>query len=225
MWYTITAIFAVVLILTFHKESYEARKTRIPLYVINLKRRPDRLRRFAENVGRMDWHIVEAVDGRDVDLNGIRTRLTKGEIGCFLSHLKALDIISRGDDNYAIVLEDDGFLPFPKSHAQIQSVLSESSDTTFGAIALGCNAFSSANARRVTNRLYQFDASYDLYGAHAILYSKQGARAYLDDALANGFKEPYDLWLSRSRAANLLVAYPPIATVQNIRDSDTQKTR
>jgi GR25 family glycosyltransferase involved in LPS biosynthesis len=91
-------------------------------YVINLKRRPDRLERFNKEVGQqLRLTVVEAVDGELLDLDdptlrsnvnpwnwtNLPEKSLRGVIGCCLSHLKCYDLISKGDDPYAFVFEDD----------------------------------------------------------------------------------------------------------------------
>jgi glycosyl transferase family 25 len=199
------------------------RDTHIPLYVINLEKRPDRLRQFATRNRKVRWQRIDAVDGRNVDLGGVRTKLTKGEVGCFLSHIKALDVIARGQDDFAIVLEDDASITFPESFPIIERLLAEALAVMpgFGAIALGYNAFP-GKTKRITNTLYASDRSSDMYGAQAILYSRRGAAALVAAAHSKGFSDPYDLWISRTNAIDLLIAHPSLSTVQNYMDSDTQ---
>lgn len=93
-------------------------------YVINLKKRQDRLERFQNEIGKqltdINIEVIEAVDGSTLDLtdpnliNDVSTlirdfpdKILKGIIGCCLSHLKCYDIISKRDDKYAIIFEDD----------------------------------------------------------------------------------------------------------------------
>ena len=70
--------------------------------VINLKDREDRLKLFRSCNPKIDFEVVSAVDGKQVsylkilelgfDVNHdwidplLNTPLTKGEVGCFLSH-------------------------------------------------------------------------------------------------------------------------------------------
>jgi len=185
------------------------------VYVISLQSRPDRLAACTAQL-RAPAKVVRAVDGHTLRM--CAPSMTRGETGCFLSHATALQRIADGPDAAALVLEDDCVLPaqWPERVAAVMA----SAPAGWGAIALGCN-FVPPDA---APGLIELGAT-DLYGAHAILYSQHGARAYLAAVRAHGFREPYDTWLSRCRAATLLVANPPIAKVRSTRDSDTQRFR
>ena len=92
-------------------------------YVINLKKRPDRLNRFTNEVSKyladINISVIEAVDGnllnlKDVKKNvnkwnyiNLREKTLRGVIGCCMSHLKCYDLISKSDDEFAIIFEDD----------------------------------------------------------------------------------------------------------------------
>ena len=94
-------------------------------FVINLKRRPDRLKRFVKNVqthlSSVDIEVIEAEDGNSIDLQDkfilenvnewnfkfLRERTLRGIIGCCLSHLKCYKKIIDSNENYCIIFEDD----------------------------------------------------------------------------------------------------------------------
>ena len=93
--------------------------------VINLKDREDRLKLFRSCNPKIDFEVVSAVDGKQVsyikilelgfDVNHdwidplLNTPLTKGEVGCFLSHWRIWEkCIARNEK--VLVLEDDARL-------------------------------------------------------------------------------------------------------------------
>ncbi|XP_062827364.1 procollagen galactosyltransferase 1 isoform X1 [Anolis carolinensis] len=95
------------------------------VFMINLKRRTDRRERMLQTLyeQEIDCKIIEAVDGKamnssQVDAMGIKMLpgykdpyhgrpLTKGELGCFLSHYKVWqEIVDRGLEK-SVVFEDD----------------------------------------------------------------------------------------------------------------------
>jgi glycosyl transferase, family 25 len=91
-------------------------------YVINLARSPDRRAHITTELKKtgLDYQIITAVDGRDVDLSDrtiidpaltYMTQFLSGTAGAALSHLSAYKkIIADGLDK-ALVLEDDVTLP------------------------------------------------------------------------------------------------------------------
>ena len=94
-------------------------------YVINLKKRPDRLERFNSNITNklpfISFEVIEAIDGNTLDLKDnllikrinewtlkrLHPKLFRGVVGCCISHLECINRIANGEDNYAIVFEDD----------------------------------------------------------------------------------------------------------------------
>lgn len=197
----------------------------LPIYIISLKRRPERLRACLAHLRRAGRapgvHVIDAVDGLDLRDVG-KTKLTRGEIGCFLSHLKTLDVIARSDAPYGVVLEDDARLGVSRRDL---GMLIREAPRDVDVISLGCNAFPGPpHTRQVSERLHEF-VDYDLYGAHAMIYSRRGAQALLREATTKGFDVPYDYWLTQHGPARLAVAHPPLARPADVKDSETQKTR
>jgi glycosyl transferase family 25 len=224
----VLVLLCVLLWVASRRERFE--RPAMPMYVINLKRRPDRL--HACMAALKDWQatvrasdrsditVIEAVDGKTLETG--KAKLTRGEVGCFLSHLAVLDEIAQGEAPWGLVLEDDGRLDVPrKDMASLVREIPRGVDV----VALGCNAFPGPpQTRHVSDRFHEF-IGYDLYGTHAMMYSRRGARALLRVARHRGFDVPYDVWLARQKAARLVVAHPPLARAAADSDSDTQKTR
>lgn len=86
-----------------------------PVYLINLKdhkHRLDNAKKEFKKYGVTDYTVIEAVDGRQNDLSdmvhGKYPKLKSGEIGCMMSHIKALKHwLDTSDSSYAIIMEDD----------------------------------------------------------------------------------------------------------------------
>ncbi len=106
----------------------EERKTLgdpIPVYVINLERSRDRWARLQANATALAIELrrIEAVEGirlkpdelEDFDEAGFRRNHGKiampAEIGCYFSHIRALDVIAKATEPFAVLVEDDVVLP------------------------------------------------------------------------------------------------------------------
>lgn len=91
------------------------------IYVINLDRDVERMTSLAGSLKALNlpFERVSAVLGKevpdweklvDVELYGARNRLPMprpGEVGCYLSHLKAMEEFLRTDAPWCVILEDD----------------------------------------------------------------------------------------------------------------------
>jgi glycosyl transferase family 25 len=91
-------------------------------YVINLARSVDRRRHITAELSRtgLDYEIVTAVDGRDVDLDDptiiapeliAKNSFPAGTAGCALSHLTVYRKVIAAGLDHALILEDDVTLP------------------------------------------------------------------------------------------------------------------
>ena len=79
-------------------------------YVINLKKRPDRLIKFKKNCPLKNVKTINAVDGKlyGKELDSIYiNKLNKGEKGCFLSHINLWKKQVKEEKEYVIIFEDD----------------------------------------------------------------------------------------------------------------------
>lgn len=94
------------------------------IYLVNLKRRPDRLIQFNENVKPIlnkDIHVIEAADGQSLtDLTPYRIRAksdgaVRGAIGCMLSHEMIVKDAYEKGYKYILILEDDIHIPDPEN--------------------------------------------------------------------------------------------------------------
>lgn len=92
----------------------------MPIYVINLKSRPDRKTKAEKELAKykINGTFVHAVNGSKLDIqqlmdeglyaeNDTDKPLKKGEIGCYFSHLKCWYHILNSGRPYGMVLEDD----------------------------------------------------------------------------------------------------------------------
>lgn len=92
--------------------------------VINLDRSPNRLKKISAQLDRLglNWQRVTAVDGATLNMDDITVLDTPrfhqqhgkhplpGELGCYLSHIKALEALLSTDHEWGLILEDDADL-------------------------------------------------------------------------------------------------------------------
>lgn len=77
----------------------------IPKFVVNLKRRPDRLEYITNELNYMEWsyELFEAID-------------ENSHLGCALSHLGVVKIAKeRGYESVMVIEDDCSFMPYAKS--------------------------------------------------------------------------------------------------------------
>lgn len=137
------------------------------IYLINLKRRPDRLKNFLDYYNVSDFKnetIVkfDAIDGSKLDIEsislselakaelqqlettGFRTKhyqLTKGAIGCYLSHVKIWENILKNNHDVALIFEDDAQVPpnlMEKMHEEIEYIPNDWDIILFGYLCTKC---------------------------------------------------------------------------------------
>ncbi|XP_075041197.1 inactive glycosyltransferase 25 family member 3 [Mixophyes fleayi] len=95
------------------------------IYLINLLRRPEKRERMLRSLNEQEisCHVLDAVDGSALNSSGIKRlgvnllpgfydpfsgrTLTKGEVGCFLSHFKIWQEIVERQLDVILVFEDD----------------------------------------------------------------------------------------------------------------------
>jgi len=79
----------------------------LPIYFINLEKRKDRLNYIVDHFSKnqvKDFYRVAAIDGNTIKNN---TSLSSSELGCVLSHIKAIEDFYNSDNEFAMICEDD----------------------------------------------------------------------------------------------------------------------
>lgn len=144
------------------------------VYLINLKRRPDRLSNFMKHYKKSDMQkqtIIKfnAIDGSNLDVEkcplselaraelqqlettGFRTKhyqLTKGAIGCYLSHVKIWEHILKNEYDTCLIFEDDAQVPVDlnkKIHDEIKYFPSDWDIILYGYVCKKCMRFENYN--------------------------------------------------------------------------------
>jgi glycosyl transferase family 25 len=84
----------------------------IPLFLVNLDSRTDRLEKMISRLGNLSFQRIAAVDGQSLDEQEFisptaKYKMAKNEIACILSHRLVWQKIADQNLPYACVLEDD----------------------------------------------------------------------------------------------------------------------
>ena len=93
----------------------------VPIFVVNLDRRPDRLESITENLDRLGLKAerVPAIDANEVTVDELRTRVNldsqlwtmgRGSESNILSHCRAIEMFLSASSPAALILEDDAEL-------------------------------------------------------------------------------------------------------------------
>tara|TARA_B100001121_G_C18519989_1_gene540854 strand:- start:97 stop:846 length:750 start_codon:yes stop_codon:yes gene_type:complete len=115
-------------------------------FVINLDSRKDRLKSIDKDLKKikLEYERFPACDGKKLDKysNDIskyfdkNNKLTPGQIGCSLSHIKIWEKAIKDNNKYTLVLEDDAIIP-PNFWKKINNLLLEL-PLNYNMILLGC---------------------------------------------------------------------------------------
>ncbi|XP_055705796.1 glycosyltransferase 25 family member [Phlebotomus papatasi] len=215
------------------KEPKKDRMTLSRIFMVNLKRRPERRWKMEGSFRELglDVEYFEAVDGREIDeeflndweidfLPGYadpyhKRPMTMGEVGCFLSHLSIWRRIVNENLQEVLILEDDiRFEPFFRD--RFSSLLNEARYRgNWDLIYLGRKRLHESSEPWVEDSNQLVYPSYS-YWTLGYLISKQGAKKLLeahplaklvpvDEFLPIMFdKHPNDEWKSAFSPRNLI---------------------
>ena len=188
--------------------------------VINLTSREDRLFNFRnknfKSIAR-DFEVHEAIDGREVTYPQLlslnmntqrdwidpfaRRKLSKGEVGCFLSHTEAWKTVIQSGEPH-IIFEDDAQINHDLwDEAYYESVFKKHPNLDF--LYLQHNENTPAKAVSIDDKLVQ---PYYPYNMTAYIITPRGAIRMLQTYMATAIK-PIDEWLPTHIQNNVITAY------------------
>ena len=177
--------------------------------VINLEGSDERLESVRHMLDReqVTWRRMPAADGRhgmpegdyDYDEAAAIIRhdrpLNTGEIGCYLSHIKALRMFLAGEAAYAVVLEDDIDIP-PGTFANLKAIAAKL-DAFYGD-KWDCVNFGSAqrpgfqDTAFIENGIEVRRSTYMPLSTPGIMWTRAGADAYLSSIFGQKIRGPVD---------------------------------
>jgi GR25 family glycosyltransferase involved in LPS biosynthesis len=177
-----------------------------PMFVVNLDRRYDRLAttvkllndkgftpltRVMATDGNAEWETLKRIvkeDAMQPIYDGYRTahhQLSKGGVGCYMSHLKLWNYLSKSDHEAFIIFEDDTFPTLTKAElmAKLAKVPDDWDFVLFGAIYDNCR-----NVNDHVCRISRF------FCTHAYAIRKRTAMYMVPRALP--IEQQIDSWMS-----------------------------
>lgn len=210
---------------------------KLTTFVVNLDDRQDRWKFIGENISTeyLDIQRFSAVDGRNKKpeefdnynpedaLKYFGRVLSSSELGCYMSHVKLAQKIVDLGVPYAFVLEDDAE-PQGDIDAKLIEMISLLQDKFNGAWdVVNCGK----EARHLSRPIYGSPLEWAPYfplNMHAILWSQEGARHFLNECYP--IKAPVDHLLRKFCAHNGrgFATRPPVF-VQIEGQSDIAQTR
>ncbi|MDA5556789.1 glycosyltransferase family 25 protein [Shimia sp. MMG029] len=186
----------------------EAPLAQVATWVINLETDAERLRVTGSLLQDADlpWSRFPAVDGRATNLkthhlnNSKRQshlfgrELNSGEIGCFLSHLHALEKFAAGSEEYLLILEDDADVPKSLARDVYEIIKWHEANPKHRLDCVNlCNASRKRNTPLAALSGRQLLRSwYFPVLTTACLWTKEGARAFVNQVHHGGIDGPLD---------------------------------
>lgn len=247
--FTLFTVFYVLYLLYYRFPSNMDGKTlitkkNITSYIINMDKNKDRFKKVIENYKKSDINEIpykrySAVIGKNVDIHKWLTdeaivelkqvenkkyrnyhyQLTRGAIGCFLSHYSlAKQLLSDHQNDYYFNLEDDIYIEKSGFKRLQEALVNAPPDWDF--ILFGYNRL--LYSEIINNN---FACVTGFWGTHGMLMNKKGARKLVDEVDQNKMDGQIDAYMSRMAQQGKLVIYAyryPIFKTYNDLISDIQ---
>lgn len=173
------------------------------IFAINLQREPNKRKHIIKECEKysLSIEIIDAVDGRLLSEEYLKEniynypdcKLTKGEIGCSLSHLKIYEKIVNENIPVALILEDDAiFMDDPSSCLEtIEQHVSKNSKNVY--LLSGClGSYFTNETIKMGN--YTFYKAYEAFLTHGYVITQNAANNLLK--LQKTIKFEADKWYS-----------------------------
>ena len=179
---------------------------KLQCYVINLDSSTKRLDEFNAAFNKTNLNIkrISAVDGRLIDIEAFSDDnlckkqmgrgLQPGEVGCYLSHKKAVEKFLSTDAPYAIVFEDDA-IPNESFEKTVTTLIEKflKRNSSAAAVNLGAMDFKySSKVLTINGNILRCTHRFPML-ATAVLWTRYGAKTFLENA--SPITMPYDNFL------------------------------
>ena len=204
-----------------------------------MKYRSDKKKRMEDELKKhnLDGNFIEAIVGYDIDIdkmadnklidNKLERPLRRGEIGCYLSHIKVWKEFLKSNDKYALILEDDAVF-IDNFKDKLKKLLKEI-NFPFDMIYLNDNCehhFGDDCLHGIKKTENIFKPGTVGYGLYGYLLSREGAKKLIEIALP--IEIPIDdktLQMHKDGSLDAYKLIDPYIFVASITDSDTMKIK
>lgn len=204
---------------------YSKLEDKLKIYLINLDNNNRRLYSFKQefnntDLKRIGWTRFSAINGREINLknylsevlydevinnesNGYRTshpQLTKGAVGCFLSHVGIYRLMLAENVKYGLILEDDVQF-IQKDILNTLNKIIQDVPYDWDLILLGHRTYKFENNPGNFYKVRRF------YLLHAYIINKKGINKILTYIQQNPLDKQFDHYLSDMASKNQLNIY------------------
>ncbi|CDH34204.1 glycosyltransferase family 25 protein [Xenorhabdus bovienii] len=172
------------------------------IFIVNLKKHTQRKEKMQSQANKLGLHIefIEAVYGPEINDEKLEQivydypncKLTKGEIGCALSHLFIYEKILKENIPRALILEDDAIILTDKLFdilLEIENIDNEKKPNVF--LMNKVESYVKNKKNKKTNSLNIYKA-YEASGTHGYIINKTAAKKLLKEL--NPIKYEADMW-------------------------------
>lgn len=176
---TVTVIIILFIICVYTYDEHFINIT-LPTYLISLDKDKERREKILKIF--MPTHIY-AHNGENIDINFLKeigvldknSTLTRGEIGCYLSHKHMLEIINNSDSDYAIIFEDDAYIKNEEEfNDNIKYIIDNANNFDWDLIFLDSNYFKLDEKNEIfKTQQFEFQKITYLHGTQCILVNNK----------------------------------------------------
>jgi GR25 family glycosyltransferase involved in LPS biosynthesis len=180
----------------------------IPVSVITLKRLPEKQAAFDQS---NPWlqkkrKFFYAVDGSQDSIP--LTQLKRGEMGCFLSHLKLYEHLLKSNDEFLLILEDDAIVS-KRLESVITKITKQMVDLDMNMVLLRWtypNFGKNTKQNPDEDGTIDFGRVYSFFGLDAYIITKKGATSLLKN-LNFHLNVPIDVQITNLSAQGTFPVY------------------
>lgn len=209
----------------------------VEYYIITMKK-PERIESINNQLQKINqtskkqihFNLIDAVVGKTLNRDeliqqkilspnykggyGDDTNMTKNELGCYMSHSKVHELISKNPANgYSVVFEDDFNIVTDDFIENVENAVRKLKNEDFDMLYLGTNYDN--HGKLFKDNVHHVDKGGSLFGAHAILYNNKNINKVIQ--LTKYIEVPVDVRyenLSYSDTIKTFVLFPHIVKQQ-----------